>query len=50
MRENFQKTSVFLKVFLKKCFHRNNAGSLKLTVAFSVGGFQEIAKVYSHLF
>ena len=37
-----QKTFVFLKVFLKKCFYGNDAGSLKLTVSFS--------EVYSNLF
>ena len=33
------ENSVFLKVFVKKCFHQNDASSLKLTVSFSVGGF-----------
>ena len=38
--KNFQKTFVFLKVFWKKCFYRNDAGSLKLTVLFTVKGIK----------
>ena len=37
---NFQKNFAFLKVFLTKCFYRNDAVSLKLTVPLSVGGFK----------
>ena len=36
----FPENSVFLKVFVKKCFHQDDVDSLKLTVSFSVGGFK----------
>ena len=35
-----RKPSYSWKCFLKKCFHRNDAGSLKLTVLIYVGGFK----------
>ena len=38
--KNFQKTFDFLKLFPKKYFYRNDAGFLKVTVLFSVGGFK----------
>ena len=39
---NIQKTFVFLKVSLKKCFYRNDAGSLKPKTNFVIfrGGFK----------
>ena len=39
--QSFQKTFVFMEVFPKNNFYRNDACSLKLTVLFSVGGFKE---------
>ena len=41
---------MFLNVFLKKCFHRNDAGCLKLSVLFSVEALNDIAIVYSNYF
>ena len=41
---------MFLKMFPRKCFHKNDAGSLKLTASFSVGGFKGYSEVYSNLF
>ena len=40
--------NLLLKVFLKKWFHKNDAGFLKLTVLIYIGGFKGYCWDYVH--